>query len=70
MRQHDGFYHRQAQTTAFRVQLSGAVIALKGLKQEVMKLPGDTRSPILNQDKIAFIRNTIFYRELARGGIV
>ncbi len=67
MREHDGFYHRQAQTTAFRVQLSGAIIALKGLKQEVMKLPGDTRPPILNKDIIAFIRNTIFYRELARG---
>jgi hypothetical protein len=51
MRQHDGFYHRQAQTTAFRVQLSGAIIALKGLKQEVMKLLGYP-VPILNQDKL------------------
>lgn len=31
MSQHDGFYYRQAQATAFRVHMSGAIIALKGL---------------------------------------
>ena len=67
MSQHDGFYHRQAQTTAFRVHMSGAIIALKGLKQEIMKLSGDARSPVLNKDIIAFIRNAIFHDERARG---
>lgn len=47
--------------------MSGAIIALKGLKQEIMKLSGDARSPVLNKDIIAFIRNAIFHDERARG---